>query len=391
MKLSDAKIRSLKANGIRTKLSDGGGLQLLVHSNGSKYWQFKYRFGDKERTFSIGVYPQVSLAEAREKRGEAEALLRQNIDPSAQKRQEKLIAIYRDRNTFFAVAEEWWKKSLPKWSPRHADRTWARLVNHVFPYIKGRAIAEIRPLEVLAVIEKIEAKKATETSRIVLRICSSIFRFAVITGRLEHNPAINLSDALMPHRVVHFPALPHTKIHQFLTDLDELNTTKQNRLAVKLLLHTAVRTGELRFSKWDHFELGESLWRIPAECTKMKTEHLVPLSMQCVQMLSELREISGGGEWLFPNQQGYRHPVMSENTINALIDRMGYKGEVVGHGFRSMFSTILNENGFNRDAIERQLAHLEKNRVRAAYNRAEYSAERQEMMQWWSDYLSSAR
>lgn len=388
MKLSDAKIRSLKANGKRFKLSDGGGLQLLVHTNGSKYWQFKYRFGEKERSLSIGVYPQVSLAEAREKRGEAELLLRQNLDPSSQKRQEKLVAVYRDRNTFFAVAEEWWKKNIPRWTPRHADRTWARLVNHVFPHLKGRAIAEIKPLEVLAVIEKIEAKKATETSRIVLRICSSVFRFAIITGRLEHNPAINLSDALMPHRVVHFPSLPQEKIGKFLRDLDQLNTTEQNRLAVKLLLHTAVRTGELRFSKWKHIELGENLWRIPAEYTKTKTEHTVPLSKQCLEILSELKAITGGGEWLFPNQQGYRHPVMSENTINALINRMGYKGEVVGHGFRSMFSTILNENGFNRDAIERQLAHQERNRVRAAYNRAEYFTERQEMMQWWSDFLT---
>ena len=390
MKLTDSKIRGANPRSSPFKLADGEGLQLLVQPNGGKLWQFRYRFAERERTLSIGKYPGVSLAEARAAKVKAQGLLRDFIDPISDRRQARLESIHKERNSFRAVAEGWRDRNSVLWTPRHLDRTWARLENHVFPELGNRPVADIKPLEVLAVVERIEKAGAIETSHRVLRICSSVFRFAIVTGRLERNPASDLVGALKPSKPCHYPCLPAKELPEFLRTLDEVRTSEQNRLVVRILMLTGVRTGELRHSRWRDFNARSAEWRIPAEFTKMRTEHIVPLSRQCIGLLRELYRISGDGEWLFPNQQGRRHPVMSENTINHLIRRMGYKGRLVGHGFRSMFSTVLNENGFNRDAIERQLAHVERNGVRAAYNRAEYLPERREMMQWWADYIENA-
>ena len=388
MKLTDAKIRGAKPREKSYKLSDGERLQLLVHRNGSKYWQFAYKFSGKERVLSLGKYPGVSLANAREEKLEAQKLLRKHIDPSSHRKQEKLTAAFRDRNSFLAVAEEWRLRNADSWTDKYNLKTWGRLTNHVFPTLARRPVAEILPLEVLAVVQAIERKGMTEMSHRVLRLCGSIFRFAVITGRCTHNPTIGLNDALKPHRTTHFATLRREEVAGFLRKLESVSANEQNRIALKLLMHTAVRTGELRSARWIDFDLRRMEWRVPAEKMKMRREHVVPLSRQSLELLDRLREISGDQEWLFPNQQGRVHPTMSENTINALIHRMGYQGRIVGHGFRSLFSTILNEEGFNRDAIERQLAHQERNAVRAAYNRAEYLTERKELMAWWSNFLS---
>jgi len=387
MLLSDAKIRNEKVGAKPIKLNDGEGLYLLIHTNGSKYWQFRYTFGDKEKVLSIGKYPVVSLTEARERKVDALRLLRDFIDPSAHKQQQKMKIVYGQKNTFYAVAEEWLNRSRDIWTPRHADRTWRRLENHIFPDLGKRPVAEIKPMDLLWVMQKIEATGVKDTCARVLRICSSIFRYAIVTGRIEHNPAMNLKGALKPYREKHFPSLPAKEIPDFLRALEVLETTEQNRIAFRMLLLTAVRSGELRRARWEDFDLVAREWRIPAEVMKMREEHLVPLSDRVIRLLENLSEISGHQEWLFPNQQGRRNPFMSENAINHMIRRMGYGGRVVGHGFRSMFSTILNEQGFNRDAIERQLAHAERNGVRAAYNRAQYLPERRSMMQWWGDYL----
>ncbi|MFD2256878.1 tyrosine-type recombinase/integrase [Luteolibacter algae] len=389
MILNETKIRKVNSNGKAIKLNDGDGLYLLVHANGSKYWQFRYAFAGKAKVLSIGKYPEVSLVEARDRKIDAQRLLRDFIDPSSHKLQQKMLVTYQHRNTFFAVAEEWLNRNKVVWTPRHADRTWRRLEIHVFPDLGKRPISEIKPMELLWVIQKIEATGVTDTCVRILKICSAIFRFGIVTGRLEHNPALNLRGALKPYRETHFPALKARELPSFLGELDKLNTSEQNKIAFRTLLMTAVRSGELRHSRWEDVDLEAGEWRIPAEMMKMREEHIVPLSSQVISLLEQLRAMTGNGPWLFPSQQGRVHAIMSENTINSMIRRMGYKGKVVGHGFRSMFSTTLNEHGFNRDAIERQLAHMERNGVRAAYNRAEYLPERRFMMQWWADFIES--
>lgn len=389
MGLNEMKIRNAKSIGKNSKLNDGDGLYLLVHENGSKYWQFRYKFAEKAKVLSIGKYPEVSLAEARERKSDAQRLLRDFIDPSAHKKQQKTILAYQHRNTFYAVASEWHERNKGVWKPRHAMQTWRRLENHIFPELGKRPVSEIKPLEVLSVVQKVEAKGLTDICVRVLWICSSVFRYAVITGRAEHNPALNLKGALKPYRENHLPSLRARDIPEFLDALDSLNTSKQDQIAFKLLLLTALRTGELRRGRWEDIDFQAGEWRVPAEMMKMRDEHIVPLSSQAIVLLRELNSISGHQPWLFPSRYGRVNPVMHENRINDMIESMGYKGRVVGHGFRSMFSTILNEHGFNRDAIERQLAHVERNGVRAAYNRAEYLPERRYIMQWWADFIES--
>lgn len=389
MKLNDSKIRAATFKVKPYKLSDGKGLVLLVHPNGSKYWRFNYRFAGKAKSLSIGTYPGVSLAKAREKRKDAKNLLRDQIDPSAEKRKEKRIAYYRDRNSFHAIAEEWKERNLSRWSARHADRTWARLENHVLPQLGRRPVTDIRPIDVLALVQKIEQDGNFETAHRVLAICRSVFRYAVITARLEHNPTDNLTGALKAYRKNHYPTLRSQELPDFLKALDVLQASEQKKIAFHLLLHTAVRTGELRHAQWNEIDFERKEWVIPASKTKMEREHLVPLSRQSLSKLQRLHLLTGEGEWLFPNRRGFKHPMMHENAINDMIEEMGYRGRIVGHGCRSLFSTVLNEmSSFSMDAIERQLAHVERNAVRAAYNRAEYLDERRKMMQWWSDFLA---
>jgi integrase len=389
MLLTEMKIRNAKPSGKNCKLNDGDGLYLLVHVNGSKYWQFRYTFAGKSKVLSIGKYPVVSLSEARERKSDAQRLLRDSIDPSAHKQQQKSILAYQHKNTFMAVAKEWHERNTSVWTPRHAFQTWRRLEMHILPDLGRRPVSEIKPLDVLAVLQKVESKGVTDLCVRVLWICSSVFRYAVITGRAEHNPALNLKGALKPYKESHYPSLRAREIPDFLNTMEALDTCDVNKIAFKILLLTALRTGELRHGRWEDIDFHAREWRVPAEKMKMREEHIVPLSSTVMVLLERLRSLTGHSEWLFPNRNQRGKPTMSENTINAMINRMGYKGRVVGHGFRAMFSTILNEHGFNRDAIERQLAHVERNGVRAAYNRAQYLPERRQMMQWWADFIEN--
>ena len=387
MLLSDAKIRNATPKQNSYRLNDGEGLFLIVRPSGGKHWQFRYRFLNKEKTLSLGKYPLVTLLEARERKSDSLRLIADGTDPSNQRKRDKLTALHREKVTFQLVAKEWHEMNVGTWSQGHAAETWGRLKNHILPSIGSMAIAEIEPLELLAVIRKIEATGATHMSHRVLQICGAVYNYAIITGRTQHNITIGLSKALKPHRQQHFPTLSAHELPGFFRAFADLVTSEQNRLAFKLLLLTALRQGELRYARWVDVDFVMREWRIPAGNTKMRTEHIVPLSWQAVSLLGYLRSLTGGSEWLFPSQCGYRHEVMSENTVNQMIHRMGYKGRIVGHGFRSLFSTVLNEHGFNRDAIERQLAHMERDSVRAAYNRAEYLDARRELMQWWADFL----
>ncbi|MBC7980302.1 MAG: tyrosine-type recombinase/integrase [Armatimonadetes bacterium] len=391
MLLSDLKIRNLKPESKAYRVRDGEGLYLRVTPNGGKAWQIRYFFGDKERILSAGSYPRVSLQEARELRLRAKKLVDQNIDPCSEKRRERIEAHYRDRNTFRLVAEEWFEARQGDWTPRHARKIWHRLETYIFPDLGKRSIADVKPLDVLRVIQKLDARNATEMSRCQLSACRRIFKYAVVTGRIQYNPAADLECALRRHRVKHHPTLRAVEIGEFLRAFEKFDCQEVYKLGFEILILTALRTGELRYSKWSdiHFERQE--WVVRAEVMKMKETHVVPLSSQALSALRRLELLTGDQEWLFPNVYQQKRPVISENFVNNIIRRIGYKDRIVGHGFRSMFSTVLNEHGFNRDAIERQLAHKERNQVRAAYNRAEYWEERRFIMQWWGDFLTAVR
>lgn len=390
MALTETSIRALKPSGKAQKVYDTGGLYLSITPSGAKSWRFKYRMFGKEKKLALGNYPLITLKEARLKRDEAKKQLLSGIDPSAQRQADKRMAALSASNSFKAIAEEWHKTNKAKWTERHASVLLRRLELHIFPHIGHRPVKEIKPMEVLDAIRRIEKRKATHLSHRLLQVCKLIFRYAIVTERAEYNAAADLQGALVAHKEKHYPTLKAKELPQFIEALDAVKTTVQNKLAVRLLLHTFMRQGELRHSKWADINWDHKEWYIPAENTKMRDSHLVPLSSQALTLLNELRALTGWSSYLFPSQQRQKNPVISENTINVVIKRMGYEGKIVGHGFRALASTILNEHGFKPDVIERQLAHAERNKVRAAYNRAEYLPDRRKMMQWWSDYLQAA-
>jgi len=369
------------------KMSDGGGLYLLVKVNGAKYWRFKYRFNGKEKLLAIGVYPQVSLAEARKKHNKARYLLDENIDPGETKRQKKAQDIVKADNSFHSLAIEWWEVKKGLWTVNHANRVLTSLEKDIFPSLGQRPINNITSVELLQTLRKVEARDALDVASRLLQRCTKIFQHALITGRAEINPASELAGTLKTRKVQHQASLPRKELPKFLHCLVNYDGYVITQLALRLLTLTFVRPGELRNAHWDEFEIDDRLWRIPPERMKMDSEHLVPLSDQALAVLEELRTISGKHSLLFPGTRNNTQP-MSENTLTYAMYRMGYKSRATAHGFRATASSILNEEGFNRDAIERQLAHQERNKVRGAYtHHAEYLKDRREMMQWWADYL----
>lgn len=385
MALTDTKIRQAKIKAKPYKLGDGDGLYVLVHPNGSKYWRFKYLINGKEKLLALGVYPEITLVEAREKRLAARKQVANAIDPSFKRREDKRLAQFDANNNFEAIGREWHAANLNKWTPKHGAKILVRLENNIFPYLGHLPLKAIKPAELLDTIRKIENRGATELSRRVLQNCSGIFRYAIVTGRAAYNPAADLVGALKAHAAEHYPTIKFKELPQFLKKLEATNTSLQNKIAIKLLILTFVRQGELRQAKWDDIDFKAKEWRIPAHTTKMREAHIVPLSKPAIALLKELKVITGNGDYLFPSHVRRKHPFISENTINKVIKDMGYKGKLVGHGFRALASTTLNEMGFKPDIIERQLAHRERNKVRAAYNRAEYLAERREMMEKWGE------
>lgn len=390
MLLTETMVRNAKPKEKPYRLKDGDGLFLQIDPKGGKYWRFRYFFMDKEKMLALGTYPEVSLAEVRAKRLEARKQVANGIDPSAKRKEDKRQAVLQAENTFQAVAEEWHKANLAKWSQDHGEKILRRLKLHIFPELGNRPVVEIRPSELLSVIRKIEKRGTTEISHRVLQTCNAVFRYAVITERAEYNPAADLRGALRAHKATHYPALQTKDIPDFMQKLEVLETTPLNKMAIRLILLTFVRQGELRRARWQDIDLPAKEWRIPAEHMKMREGHIVPLSKQALTLLTEIHEISGKSVYVFPSQNRQKNPIMSENTIgNILKKKMGYEGKMVGHGFRALASTALNEMGFTPDVIERQLAHAERNKVRAAYNRAQYLPERRAMMQQWADYLDN--
>lgn len=391
MPLTDTAIRNAKPRAKPYKMMDAKGLFLFVHPNGGRYWRLRYLFGGKDKTLALGTYPVVTLAEARDLQITAKKLLQAGVDPGEQKKSDRREAKLNAENTFKAVAEEWRYANGAKWTPDHAANTWRRLEVHAFPDLGNRPIKSIKPADLLAVVRKIEARGTTEMSHRVLQICGAVFRYAFASGRVEYDPTPSLRGALSSHKVKHYPTLSAKELPDFLKNIAKVDTTPLNKLAVRLLLLTFVRQGELRQARWDDVNFETKEWVLPAHTTKMREEHVVPLSSQTLDLLKELKQVAGNNphNLLFPSQNRQKKPMMCENTVNNVLRKMGYQGKMVGHGFRALASTILNEQGFRADVIERQLAHKERNKVRAAYNRAEYLEERTAMMQHWADFVDA--
>ena len=385
MTLKDISIRNAKPKARIYRLFDGEGLYLEILPSGGKYWRLKYRFAGKERRLALGVYPEVSLADARDRRAQARKALAAGNDPAEIKREAKRVLTQKYQSTFEVVAREWHENRLSKWSPKHARKIVNRLERHVFPRIGSRPIAEISASELLSVLRNIEEHGA-EIAHRLLQVCGQVFTYAVVTQRISVNPAVSLRGALKPVVKNNHAFLKPNELPEYLKKLDAYDGAVQTKMALWLLLFTFVRTGELRGAAWSEIDFVKAEWRIPAERMKMREPHIVPLSHQAIRILKEMQPLTGDRQFVFPNQHKPSGQ-MSENTILYALYRMGYHSRATGHGFRSTASTVLNENGFPPDVIERQLAHSERDKVRAAYNHAQYLPERRKMMQWWADYL----
>jgi integrase len=390
--LNDTRVRTAKPGQGPIKLSDGGGLYLLIAPHGSKLWRLAYRFGGKQKTLAIGVYPTVKLKAARDKREEAKRLLANGIDPSTQRRLDKQIAS--TGNTFKAVAEEVLAK-LEKEGRADVTLTKKRwLLDFAHPALGDRPIAEITAPEVLLVLRRVEARGRYETARRLRSTCGMIFRYAIATGRAQRDPSADLRGALTSPKVNHRAAIVDpVGIGALLRAIDGYDGLPITKAALRLAPLVFVRPGELRHAEWTEFDLAAAEWRIPAEKMKMRRPHRVPLSRQALAVLGDLQPMSGSGHFLFPSVRSTVRPI-SENTLNAALRRLGYgTDDMTAHGFRAMASARLNEmSGWNPDAIERQLAHQEQNDVRRAYvYAAEYWPERVKMMQAWADYLDELR
>lgn len=389
--LTDKTIKSLVPGDKKTRHFDAGGLYLEVAPSGGKWWRLKFRYGGKEKRLSLGTYPTISLKEARERRDEAKKLLANGIDPSAARKEEKAEARAAGE-TFEVIAREWHGSFLKGLTERSASEILHRIERDVFPWVGHKPVREVTAPDLLAVVRRIESRGAPETARRVLQYLSRIGRYAVATGRAERDAAADLRGALPPANKKHFSTLTDPKdVAALLRAIDTYQGSYIVLCALKLAPLVFVRPGELRKAEWAEFNLDEAEWRIPAERMKMRELHIVPLSQQCVTILKELQPLTGSGKYLFPSIRSVARPI-SENTLNGALRRLGYtKEEICAHGFRSMASTLLNEQGWNRDAIEKQLSHGERDAIRASYNFAQYLPERRKMMQGWADFLEGLK
>lgn len=387
--LTDAGLRRLAKPG---KHFDGGGLYLEITPAGGRYWRWKYRFAGREKRLAFGVYPEVSLKQARERRDEARRLLQGGADPGALRKADKARERHEAENTFEAVALAWLAHQAPKWTERTHGAIKASLESYAFPKLGARPLAQVRPREVADVVKAVEAQGKGEAAARLLQRIRAVYRFAVVHERIELNPMLDLQpgELLQPRQVTHRAALPDAELPAFLAKLESYGGDPTTLHALRLLMLTATRPGELRGARWDEIDEAAAVWRIPAERMKMREPHTVPLSRQALQVLADMRPISGARLLVFPSPF-YPGKALSENTLNSALARMGYKGIASAHGFRALFSTVANECGHAPDVIERQLAHIERNRVRAAYNRAAYLHERAALLQWWADYLDGRR
>lgn len=404
MALTDIKVRTTRPSDKPFKLTDGQGMHLLINPNGSKYWRLQYRFGGKQKVLALGVYPMVSLGEARRKRDEAKKLVSDGIDPSEKKKADKIEQS--EALTFEAVARDWHTACKRKWSDSHSERVLKSMEDGLFTAIGKRKISELNTRDLLAPIKAVEASGRLEVASRLQQRTTAVMRYAVQNGLIDYNPAQEMAGAIAVAKRVHRPALPFERFSELLERIDSFKGRKLTKLAVKLTLLIFIRSSELRFARWSEIDLENAMWTIPAEReplpgvkhshrgSKMRTPHLVPLSCQALAVLMEIKEISGDHELVFIGDHDFRKP-MSENTVNKALRSMGYDTtvEVCGHGFRAMACSALIESGlWSKDAVERQMSHQERNSVRAAYiHKAEHLDERKLMLQWWADYLDLLR
>ena len=394
MALTETAVRNAKPGKRPRKISDGGGLFLLVQPTGGKLWRLAYRFAGKQKLLAIGIYPEISLAIARDGRSDAKRLLQQGTDPSVQRRIERQRAESAATNTFRIIAEE----LLAKYEREgRAEITLAKhrwLYSFAYPSLGDRPISDITASDLLRVLRVLEQKGLHESARRLRSACSRVFRYAVATGRADRDPSADLRGALTVPQVTHRATIVDPKgIGALLRAIEGYEGHPATAVALRLAPHVFVRPGELRHAEWSEFDLDAAVWSIPADKMKMRRPHRVPLSRQSIGIIKGLREVTGGRRWLFPSIRTAARPI-SENTLNAALRRLGYASEEMSsHGFRAMAATRLNEMGkWNADAIERQMAHQEQNSVRRAYTHgADYWAERVEMMQAWSNYLDELR
>lgn len=400
MALTDIKVRTTKPSDKPFKLTDGQGMHLLINPNGSKYWRLQYRFGGKQKVLALGVYPMVSLGEARRKRDEAKKLVSDGIDPSEKKKADKIEQS--EALTFEAVARDWHTACKRKWSDSHSERVLKSLEDNLFSSIGQRKIAELKTKDLLDPVKTVAASGRLEVAARLQQRTTAIMRYAVQNGLIDYNPAQEMSGAIAVAKRTHRPALPFDRFSELLERIESFKGRKLTKLAVQLTLLIFIRSSELRFARWSEIDFVNAMWTIPGEReplpgvkhshrgSKMKTPHLVPLSRQALELLKAIREISGECDLVFIGDHDFRKP-MSENTVNKALRSMGYDTtvEVCGHGFRAMACSALIESGkWSRDAVERQMSHQERNSVRAAYiHKAEHLDERRLMLQWWADYL----
>lgn len=391
MALTDLQIKASKPGPKPYKLTDEKGLFLLINPNGSKYWRLKYRFAGKEKMLALGVYPEVTMKIARERRDEARKQLAQRIDPGQQRKILKTLNFERASNSFEAVAVEWFDKHKDSWATGHSSKIIDRLKRDVFPWLGGRPIAEISAPEVLAVLRRIEGRGAYETAHRAKGNISQVIRYAIATGRAERDPCPDLRGALKPATVKHFPAITDPKeVGVFLRVIEGYKGTFISRCALRLAPLLFTRPGELRTAEWSAIDLERAEWRF--RVNKNGTDHLVPLAHQALEILREIHPLSGGGRYVFPGRDPKKP--MSEATINAALRRMGFdtKEEITGHGFRAMARTILHERlRIKPEIIEHQLSHRVAGPLGGAYDRTKFIDDRKEMMQRWADYLDELK
>lgn len=386
MPLTDLEIRRSKPREKPYTLSDGNGLSLLIEPNGSKGWRFRYRFDGKPKMLSLGTYPTISLADARQKRDDAKKLVAATINPSEVRKREKQDRKAERGNTFEVIAREWYEKRFDRWSASYAEEMIKTFEVDVFPYIGSRPIAEIKPMELMGVLSLLDERGATEKLRKVRQRCGEVWRYAIVTGRAEYNPAPDLVSAFAPHKKEHYAFLKADELPEFLRTLDTYSGSFLVKTAMRLQVLTGLRPGELRQAEWSEIDIEKKIWEVPAERMKKRRPHCVPLPRQAINLLEQLRPITGQYRFIFPGRIHHSKP-MSEMALNVLIRRIGYAGRVTGHGFRHTMSTILHEQGYNTAWIEMQLAHVDKNSIRGAYNHAQYLDGRREMLQWYADMI----
>ncbi|MDA9389301.1 integrase [Bradyrhizobium sp. CCBAU 45394] len=393
MPLTDTACRSAKPKTNAYKVSDGGGLHMLVETNGSRLWRQAYRFDGKQKLIALGAYPTVSLAERRNARDANKALLAKGVDPSAQRKLDRTAARLARTNTFRIIADELVAKFEVEGDDPKTLKKKKWLVDLLCAEIGDRPIAEIAAPELLDALKKIERRGRYESARRARSLSGRIFRYAIVTGRAARDPSADLAGALIAPKVQHRASITEPKaVGALLRAIDDIDGQATTRAALQLIALTFVRPGELRHAEWTEFDTDNAIWDIPAQKMKMPRPHKVPLSRQALALIAALREVTGSSRFLFPQIRSWHRPI-SDNTLNAALRRLGYdKTQMTAHGFRSTASTLLNESRrWHHDAIERQLAHQDNDEVRAAYNSAQYWDERVRMMQWWADRLDDLR